>query len=206
MLLWQIIHRNSKIVNVFFLNFRPYNSPRPEIIYVTVYSHWVVNLLSVNKGFNRSLYILCAHSRVWMGSMLYKAFCLVYHGSRLNNRKHISQNCGFVFTNFKKMSRKLTKSSPDGMTTFISDDFAETISTARDSGLKYICSQLHQHFMSSFLWPFDKHLLGQTVIREKLSKYEKDASKMLKLTPGIHQFFRQKSSALCPKPKTTKLI
>ncbi len=43
----------------------------------------------VNQRVQRSLCYLRAHSRVWRGSMLYKAFCLVYHGSHSNNREHI---------------------------------------------------------------------------------------------------------------------
>ncbi len=43
----------------------------------------------LTKGFKGPFVNLRAHSRVWMGSMLYKAFCLVYHGSSSNNRKHL---------------------------------------------------------------------------------------------------------------------
>lgn len=46
---------------------------------------------SVNKGFKGPFVNLRAHSRVWIGSMLYKAFCLVYHGSSSNNREHPRQ-------------------------------------------------------------------------------------------------------------------
>ncbi len=42
----------------------------------------------LTKGFQVPFVILRTHSRVWMGSMLYKAFCLVYHGSHPNNHKH----------------------------------------------------------------------------------------------------------------------
>ncbi len=41
----------------------------------------------LTKGFKGLFVILHAHSRVWMGSMLYKAFCLVYQGSHPNNRE-----------------------------------------------------------------------------------------------------------------------
>ncbi len=47
--------------------------------------------ISDNKGFKGPFVILRAHSRVWIGSMLYKAFCLVYHGSSSNNREHPRQ-------------------------------------------------------------------------------------------------------------------
>jgi len=43
----------------------------------------------LTKGSKGPFVILHAHSRVWMGSMLYKAFCLVYHGSCPNNCEHI---------------------------------------------------------------------------------------------------------------------
>jgi len=43
------------------------------------------------KGFKGPFVILRAHSRVWIGSMLYKASCLVYHGSSSNNREHPRQ-------------------------------------------------------------------------------------------------------------------
>jgi len=48
---------------------------------------WWENL--VNKGFKGPFVILRAHSRVWMGSMLNKAFCLAYHGSHPNICKHV---------------------------------------------------------------------------------------------------------------------
>ncbi len=44
----------------------------------------------LTKGFKGPFANLSAHSRVGMGLMLYKAFCLVYHGSHPNNREHIS--------------------------------------------------------------------------------------------------------------------
>jgi len=42
----------------------------------------------LTKGFKGPFVNLRTHSRVWMGSMLYKVFCLVYHWSRPNNREH----------------------------------------------------------------------------------------------------------------------
>jgi hypothetical protein len=51
---------------------------------------------SVNKGVQRSFCYLRTHSRVKMGSMLYKAFCLVYHGSHPNNREHICAEFKFL--------------------------------------------------------------------------------------------------------------
>ncbi len=53
----------------------------------------------LTKGSKGPFVILYAHSRVWMGSMIYKAFCLVYHGSRSNNHKHIfvsAPNTGYL--------------------------------------------------------------------------------------------------------------
>jgi len=51
----------------------------------------------LTKGFKGPFVILRAHSCVWMGSMLYKAFCLVYHGSHPNNCEH---KCIHEFSQF----------------------------------------------------------------------------------------------------------
>ncbi len=45
--------------------------------------------ISVNKGVKGFLCYLCAHFCVWRGSMLCKAFCLVFHGSHSNNCEQI---------------------------------------------------------------------------------------------------------------------
>ncbi len=47
---------------------------------------------SVNKGGSKVPLLFTRPCRVWRGSMLYKAFCLVYHGSHSNNRKHKYNN------------------------------------------------------------------------------------------------------------------
>jgi len=99
-------HFEHPIVIREFLKSRiqPHSRETPLVQWRTLWTHnpshgpwtWVQIILiilqvfenSVNKGVQRSLCYLRAHSRVWMCSMLYKAFCLVYHGSHPNNRKH----------------------------------------------------------------------------------------------------------------------
>jgi len=54
---------------------------------------------------------LRTHFCVWRGSMLYKAFCLVFHGSHSNNCKHIFLNglrlhfCKFFIVSYRFLTQ-----------------------------------------------------------------------------------------------------